>query len=84
MPSSPAFDVQVAGYAVEYSNLTYVLVAGGVHSVSRVKSMSIVVNFIKHFTVKSLKHINCYFLQVGLIKTHHMLELFNDFINGVF
>jgi len=31
---SPAFDGQVAGYTVEYSNMTYVLVAGGGHCVS--------------------------------------------------
>jgi len=32
-----AFDGQVAGYTVEYSDLTYVLVPGAGHQVSRAK-----------------------------------------------
>ena len=36
LPSS-AFDGQLAGHAVEYSDLTYVLVAGAGHNVSREK-----------------------------------------------
>ena len=39
--SLSAFDGQVAGYAVEYSKLTYVLFAGGAHQVSRLLCMHV-------------------------------------------
>jgi len=57
LPSS-AFDGKLAGHAVEYSDLTYVLVAGAGHNVSREKLDCRVASTCSKVVSKSKIHIS--------------------------